>query len=133
MPFDALCACNDGYVRVFVSHLPNLRFTHFLSGLDDDASECNFEGGSRASISGYTEWLTDTRPIVTAGWDWHLDLTSGTPIYVREGLPRTNLMLVDGTTNHDLGDTQTGLMLSELIDQSEWQANVSKHIATRYA
>lgn len=133
MPVDAPRVSNDGYIRVSASGLLNLRLTHFLSGLDDDASERNVEGGSRASMSGYTEWLTNTIPAITVGWDWYLDLIRGTPIYVREGLPRTNLMLVDGTTNHDLGDTQTSALLGELIDQSGWQADIDKHIAIRYA
>lgn len=130
---NGLLVSEDGYVRVPLSAILAMRLTHFLSGLDDDSPEHPLEGGCSASISGYTEWLTNTDPVITVGWDWYLDLTTGAPVYVRDGLPRTNLMALDGASAQDIGDLQTGALLATLIDRSGWQDAICKHIATRYA
>lgn len=128
-----LYVSDDGYVRIPLAALRTLRFTHFLSGLDDDCPEHCVEGGCIQSISGYTEWLTDTDPTITVGWDWCLDLTGTTPAYVRHGLPRTNLMARDDNLPRDLGDLRTGTLLAALIDRLDWQSVVRHNISIRYS
>lgn len=116
-----------------LSELSSLTLTHFLSGLDDEATEYNHNDVNQTTISGYTEWLSQGEPAITVGWDWHLDLTNNVPCYVRDGWPRTNLMLVDTVTHQDLGDEATAASLARLIDQSEWTCETIKHIGLRYA
>lgn len=123
----------DGYVRMPLTELFSLSLTHFLSGLDDDAAERKFNDVTQTTISGYTEWLSLGVPTITVGWDWCLDLTASVPRYVRDGWPRTNLMLVDAVTHQDLGDEATAINLARLIDQSEWACDTTKHIRMRYA
>jgi hypothetical protein len=126
-----LTVSSDGYVRISTSALANLRFTHFLSGLDGNTIERNYEGGYHAYISGYTEWLTNTAPVVTLGWDWYVDSIDQEK-YIRKGPPRTNLMFVNDMTHHDLGDIHTGVLLGEYIDLLDWQAELHKHMTTRF-
>lgn len=123
----------DGYVRIPLPELSSLTLTHFLSGLDDDAGERKLNDVTQTTISGYTEWLSQGEPAVTVGWDWHLDLTASVPRYVRDGWPRTNLMLVDAVTRQDLGDEATAANLARLIDQSEWARDAINHVGMRYA
>lgn len=123
----------DGYVRMSLPELLSLSLTHYLSGLDEDFAERVRGGVIQTTISGYTEWLSQGEPVVTVGWDWRLNLTPGVPSYVRDDLPRSNLMLVDAFTQQDLGDEATAASLARLIDQSDWTDDAAKHIRIRYA
>lgn len=123
----------DGYIRMSLSNLMALPLNHFLSGLDDSLTQHAAEDGTRASICGYTEWLSASTPAVTVGWDWCLDLTGASPRYVRAGCPRSNVMLIDEGNGQDLGDNATSVMMMAKIDQSGWENDVQKHIAMRYA
>lgn len=128
-----LFVSDDGYVRMPAAMARTLRFAHVLSGLDDDCPEHCMEGGCIQSISGYTEWLTDTDPVITVGWDWRLDPTGTTPGYVRHGSPRTNLMARDDQMAKDLGDLRTEALLAALIDRLDWQSTVRRYLSIRYS
>lgn len=110
-----------------------LHLCHFISGLDDELSEPPLKDGCAISISGYTEWLSSTMPLISVGWDWHLDLATGTPVYVRDGLPRTNLMAFDSASTEDMGDQKTGHLLATLIDHLGWQEAISEYLVSRYS
>lgn len=132
-PADSLKVSQDGYVRMSLSTFMELPLLHFLSGLDDDPVCHTVEGGTEASISGYTEWLSTSVPTVTIGWDWRIDLATGTPRYLREGWLRTNVMIVDTDNGQDFGDEATAASVASRIDQIGWENDVSKYIAMRYA
>jgi hypothetical protein len=122
----------DGYVRLTLEALLAIPLVHLLSGLDDDSPILPQEGASFASISGYTEWLSTTAPIITVGWDWRLDVSQGLPIYVRLVASRSNVMLVD-VLQQDLGFAKTSYLLGTAIDALAWQEKVCIYITSRYA
>jgi len=64
----------DGYVRLTLEAFLVTSLVHLVSGLDEDSPLISQEGGSLARISGYTEWVSATPPIITLGWDWWLDV-----------------------------------------------------------
>lgn len=121
----------DGYVRLELAKLLNTPLEHLLSGLDEEPPISQKEGASAAVISGYTEWISSTKPAITLGWDWYLDATEGSPRCIRVGSPRSNVMLLD-TEKKDLGAIQTDLLLESAIDAIPWQQKTFQAICTRY-
>jgi|UniRef100_E6QVK6 hypothetical protein len=122
----------DGYVRLTLETFLVTPLVHLVSGLDEDSPNPSQEGGSLARISGYTEWVSASTPIITLGWDWWLDVSRGKFDYVRSGAPRCNVMLVDAM-QRDLGSVQTLGLLEAAIDGLAWREEVQKQIVTRYA
>lgn len=122
----------DGYVRLTLETCLVTALVHLVSGLDEDSPIHSQEGGSLARISGYTEWVSATTPIITLGWDWWLDVSQGQTVYVRLGAPRCNVMLVN-VMQRDLGTATTSVTLETVIDALAWQEEVHKYIVTRYA
>ena len=121
----------DGYLRMTVSTIENIPLVHLLSGLDEDEIDSDQLQAEVCRISGYTEWVSSTKPVITIGWDWRLDVSQGLPRYVLEGLPRSNLMFLDGQ-RRDLGSTQTATMLRAVVEAIFWQEETAKAIRNRY-
>lgn len=121
----------DGYIRLTLEGLQHTPLIHFLSGLDEDHPESPRPGATACAISGYTEWVSDTFPTITIGWDWRLDVSYGRVHYVREGSPRSNLMLQD-SMSHDLGPVSTYRLIEAVIDTIGWQDKTAKSISARY-
>ena len=121
----------DGYVRLTPEQFQAIPLVHLLSGLDPDEPLPLHEGASRTDISGYTEWVSETAPVITLGWDWRMEGASGQARYLRTGLPRSNIMLVDDL-RRDLGSAKTAKLLEAAIDKTAWQAVVQRRIMDRY-
>ena len=100
----------DGYVRLTLEQFQAIPLVHLLSGLDPDEFPPLHEGASRTDISGYTEWVSETTPVITLGWDWRMEGASGQARYLRTGFPRSNIMLVDDR-RRDLGSAKTAKLL----------------------
>lgn len=111
----------DGLIRASIDELLSLPIVHLMSGLDVEdrlpASAC----GRETTISGYTEWVTQTEPPITIGWDWYLcaGTGAGNTCCRRVGPPRANVMLVD-----DSGDDkpwhQNLECLGTVVDVLPW-------------
>ena len=123
--------CEDGYVRLTLETFKATPLVHLVSGLDEDSPITFQEGGSLTRISGYTERVSSTKPIITLGWDWWLDVSHGQAVYVRSGAPRCNVMLIDAM-QCDFGLAKTTALLETAIDALAWREDVQKHIVTRY-
>lgn len=121
----------DGYIRLSLETFQSTPLVHLLSGLDEDSPIHSREGASLARISGYTEWVSTTTPIITLGWDWQMDVLQENACYTMLGAPRSNVMLVDAM-QIDLGPTETEERLKAAINAFNWQPEVQKHIAARY-
>lgn len=121
----------DGYVRLTLEQFQWIPLVHLLSGLDHDKYHSLHEGASQTHISGYTEWISETAPVITLGWDWRLEGASGRTHYLRTGLPRSNIMLVDDQ-RRDLGPANTTKLLEVAIDKTAWPAVIQRHIMDRY-
>ncbi|MBU2839265.1 DUF4902 domain-containing protein [Acidithiobacillus thiooxidans] len=122
----------DGYVRLTLEQFQAIPLVHLLSDLDHDEYPPLHEGASQTHISGYTEWVSETAPIITLGWDWRMEGASGQIHYLRTGFPRSNVMLVDDQ-RRDLGSTITAKLLEATIDKADWQAVIQRHLMDRYA
>ena len=124
---------DDGLVRLTLDRLRTIPFTHLLSGLDEhDGSLLSCEGAGLDPISGYTEWVSTTSPVITLGWDWWLDVSATPCIHTHIGAPRSNVMIVDAQ-HHDLGMPKTDAELERLIASWPWQGAVVHFIGSRYA
>lgn len=115
-----------------VSAFENIPLMHLLSGLDETNIDSDQQRTDVCGITGYTEWISSTTPIISIGWDWRLDVTQGRLRYVLEGLPRSNLMFQDAE-RRDLGPIRTASVLKAALDTISWQEETIKAISARYA
>lgn len=128
----ALVVSRDGYLRLTLSAFRAIVLRHLFSGLDQDSeSSTHAAGASEASILGFTEWVSDTTPAVSLGWDWRLNTLGGRPRYVRDSEVRSNVMLIEPGLG-DLGDLATSATLSAAIDALAWEAETGQYISNRY-
>lgn len=126
-----LYVSEDGYIRISNSTLSRLQFDHIFSDIDDSHRDYSMQESEICVLSGYTEWISLCVPVVSIGWDWcaSTDLQRG--IYVRSGVPRSNIMLVDCCMN-DLGLSETVKVIENLIDTFNWQEKTADTISILY-
>ncbi len=126
-----LTISKDGYIRLSFQELQKVRFHHLMSGLDETNTNHASLGATQAAITGYTEWLSDTTPSITIGWDWLMEFIDGRIQLRQIGSPRSNIMLQAGH-HGDIGHEKS-LLLQELrIDELGWQSIVMEQINKRY-
>ncbi len=115
----------QGLIRLTYEALSAIPLNHLLSGVDtgggDDAC------GRPTELTGFTEWVTQTTPAITIGWDWKIEFRDGQSRYERLGLPRTNVMLVNGQ-GQDHGWDQNLSHLGRLVDSVSWSDKVDEAI-----
>lgn len=116
---------HDGYVRLTPERFVQMRLSHLHTGVDEDRPLVSAEGATLASITGYTEWISATRPAITVGWDWQMTARDGQIHFIPLGYPRSNLMFVDKHGN-DLGPSATEALLRSWVESFEWQPSVHK-------
>ncbi|AXF86706.1 hypothetical protein DTO96_102462 [Ephemeroptericola cinctiostellae] len=127
---------DDGYVRLTLSLLHEIPLRHCTSGLDDNPTPPITHAAGITEITGYTEWVSDTIPAISIGWDWQIGganhpqgITCISPV-------RSNLMLMAGVQTsdspQDVGETQSEAWLAEYIQTIPWQITVTTFINQRY-
>ena len=124
----------DGTVHLDRSTLLETRFRHIVSGLYEEsvANEVGMGTGAIAArLEGFTEWVSETCPRITLGWDWEWQFVSGRSGYRRREAPFSNVVLVD-QDGRDIGVADTARLLGDVIDQRDWQDTVVAYLATRY-
>lgn len=126
-----LSISKDGYVRLSRHELSKIVLKHLISGLDEDDLPDSGDG-KPSTISGYTEWQSNTDPAISIGWDWCLKISQGKYQYALSGFPRSNVMLVDECNNKDLDPASTEKALEALIETTDWNPSVQKYISERY-
>ena len=128
-----LSVSEDGYVRLSFDELKPIVLDHFLSGLDEDIP--NTSNASHAAvitvITGYTEWLSATSPIITMGWDWQMGVMGNRILLRKVGEPRSNLMLQD-SERCDVGPAKTAILLGIFVDSLDWQLPTQQYINHSY-
>lgn len=123
----------DGWVRLRFATLQDIPLVHLVSGLDEEQHAAPLpHGATAAAISGYTEWVSTTVPVISIGWDWWLDTSSLPPKLVLAGEPRSNVMLLD-LRDRDIGMVKTAVILEAVVDALAWQGIVREVIRSRYA
>jgi hypothetical protein len=121
----------DGYIRLAPAQFSTTVFNHLISGLDEDNPPFSGESAACTAITGYTEWLSETEPKLSVGWDWMMGVEDGKVCFHRVGEPRSNCMLVDAE-QRDLGHLASKAALACLVDAFGWQQEVERQIAARY-
>jgi hypothetical protein len=124
--------CQDGFIRLDCDALQQIELIHLVSGLDDDPAAVLKCGSVVSAISGFTEWISTSRPVLSVGWDWVIGSRNGHAQYMMVGKPRSNIMLVDGESQ-DLGADATADLLIIRLEQLIWQDITSAAITSRYA
>lgn len=127
-PTHTYAISEDGHIRLRLAELRAVRLLHLISGLDEDIPELDSGGALPTTISGYTEWVSNTTPVISIGWDWQM-ADSTQPC--RIGEPRSNLILQD-VHYRDVDYFKTALLLQDFVDALDWQRIVMKQIAVRY-
>ncbi len=110
---------DDGFVRLSLDGILDVRLEHFLSGADHDPrgrARC----GVPTIICGYSEWVSRTTPRISLGWDWRLSSAQGLIGLVRVGLPRSNVMLID-RHGADYGWQHNLEALATVVDALPWR------------
>lgn len=125
---------SDGYLRLTLPAFRTMALMHVMSELELEGKHASAgpAGASLASIIGYTEWASRSRPAMSLGWDWRLDTSTGRPRYERIGEVRSNIMLLD-SQERDLGGVATETLLCIAVDSLAWQQTVGHYITDRYA
>ena len=119
----------DGYVRMKFETFQHTEILHWLSGIDDDRPSAGGIGANYSDITGYTEWISNSVPAITIGWDWKLTSVSGAATLIHTGIPGSNLMFLDGN-NLDLGAARTRQLLVNWLDIFNWQPETLKALST---
>lgn len=123
---------DDGYIRLSKITLESIQLQHLDSGLYDDEFESSGEQNVVCNILGYTEWVTDTDPAISIGWDWTIDYRYQPPRYKLVGLPFSNIILQD-SYSRDLESEVCLNYLTVLISQMDWMQHVSGAITNKYS
>lgn len=123
----------DGYVRLTLADVLKVRLRHLLSELDFQSMPIRLgTGASAVSITGFTEWVSDTFPALSFGWDWQLDGSDSRVKYLRSSPIRSNVMLID-EQRRDVGSVATAARLCDALDRLNWQEAVQNNITSRYS
>lgn len=113
-------AC-DFYVRSDEWHFQRMLLRHVQSELEL-TNEVNpsreSEGASASVLCGCSEWVTESDPPITAGWDWAV--TASGDVLLNRHSVRTNLILVDENGN-DFGHVVSIGAVVCRIEQLPWQ------------
>lgn len=126
LPIIAVSA--DSYIRLTFEKFWKMKLVHLVSGLDEDKSVCLQKGAISTEITGYTEWVSDTTPAISVGWDWMIQAEGR---YQRISEPRSNLMLMD-SRRQDFGPVKTTALIEIVIDEMAWQKLIQQYISRRY-
>jgi hypothetical protein len=123
---------HDSYIRLTFEDLRRIPLVHLISGLDEDKPVLLQEGATFAEITGYTEWVSETTPTISVGWDWIIQTfqVSG-GYYKRSSEPRSNLMLIN-SQQCDIGSIKCASLIETVIDEIDWQSTVQHYLGTRY-
>jgi hypothetical protein len=122
----------DGLIRLTVDQLLSTPLEHLVSGVDLDPNGVPAACGRQTSLSGYTEWVSTQDPTISIGWDWRLQTLAAGVRWVRVGLPRSNLMLMQdtGADTPWYGNLE---ILGTVVDALAWREILPQVVAARYA
>lgn len=121
--------CSDGLIRLSIDQLLSTPIVHLSSGSDVEDVRPESACGSSTTMSGFTEWGTRTLPAITIGWDWCIQTGQAAHRWSRVGLPRTNVMLVDGA-GQDRPWAQNLEYLATVVDALPWVETVPQAVSS---
>lgn len=119
----------DGYVRLTLEELSDVKLTHLISGLDQAGDLHAFSETTATDITGYTEWRSQGTPAVSIGWDWEMTTQAGICQLRMLNHPRSNLMLIKTSSGIDVGQLENSTLLKNFVGQLAWQEAVIEFLA----
>ena len=119
-------ASHDGYIRLSLSHLGQVPLIHLDSALDDDMLEELRIRTVPAEAAGYSEWCSNTVPVLSIGWTWFKHSHSRELVQAPEAV-RSNVMLID-KFGYDLGAATTSLLFGTWLATHNWKPVVESHV-----
>jgi hypothetical protein len=122
---------DNGYIRLTKKYFQALKLQHLVSALYVTSKKSTIKVDTIDQIEGFTEWVSDTQPAVSLGWDWILDTNQNPPLYRRWGLPYSNIMLTDNL-KADLDQVESERLIISAIDQLNWESVVFEFISKTY-
>lgn len=114
---------NDGYIRMDPQVLEGLRLVHLISGSAEQVVPAGSPVWTGPGASGYTEWVSETIPAVSLGWEWVVDPAGVDRMPRRVGNPYGNVMIVD-REGRDIGADRSAHLLGNVADRLNWQIEV---------
>jgi hypothetical protein len=124
---------DDGLTRLTYSDLKGISFKHIYSELNQDKTAFSSVQDSQTILSGLTEWVSDTTPVLSIGWDWKFDPFKTPPDYKLDGKPYSNIMLISETERVDIGKSATLEILICYISKLSWPDSVKTYLNGKYA
>jgi hypothetical protein len=118
----------DGYIRLPLKQLLRLKFAPIISAPDKNILAELAADGQAAAEAGYTEWITQTDPCISVGWDWYRDKSTQRVLFAGNDV-RSNVMLVD-TRGRDLGMHLTAVLMSAWLTTFNWQETIEPSLYT---
>ena len=122
----ALTVSEDGYIRLSWHTLLGLDFSHLASGLDEEPGRLR-DAATPTLISGYTEWVSNTWPAVSIGWDWLLDMHNRNISLRRINDPRSNILL-QRDDGRDCSSACSARQTGSFVDRLDWIGHVGRHV-----
>lgn len=122
----------DGHIRLSLQQLANLELHHLYSSLYDEQNLNLSNTSSLTDIQGFTEWVSDTTPSISVGWDWQVHYQTGTTGYSMMGLPFSNLLLKNNQ-EQDFSIDESMSMLAIWLNSLKWQEKLFEYIQSKYA
>lgn len=115
----------QGLIRITYEALNSTSLVHLLSGVDADegVKAC----GRLTELTGFTEWVSQSVPVISIGWDWRIVYLGEMPLYERLGLPRTNVLILDDSGRDRVWDDSL-MQLCEYVDSVPWGVPVDEII-----
>lgn len=120
---------NPSFVHLTFSQLQEIRFTHLISGMDEDGPPDTGDAAVTIAITGYTEWIAGTT--ITLGWDWQMLHEKAAVRLSRISPPNSNLVL-ESAGGAELDDDKTDALLGAFVDSFDWQSQTLAYLNHRY-
>lgn len=111
----------DGFLRIELGSVLTSKFTHLFSDLCPEPAQ--HSAGGWCLASGFSEWCSHDSKAISLGWDWVVIADRLELALIRVGLPKSNVMLIDGK-GRDYGWLESLEILTTVIDALPWQCEV---------
>ena len=116
---------NYGLISLTLQDLIAIELKHLISGLDTESENSIINCGRETEIAGFTEWISETKPAITIGWDWCFDYKKSYTSLQPLGHPRSNIILIDESRKeYSYEDNLIGL--SHFINTFPWHKTVQQ-------
>ncbi|WP_053007608.1 DUF4902 domain-containing protein [Pragia fontium] len=121
---------DDLRVKVHIDFFEHIEFIHLHSAVYEEPANQHFLGGVATVINGYTEWVSQTSPVISMGWDWELRYENACCQYVKIGPIFSNVVFHASESTSPIQDEEawTQQLLDNKIAQIEWQSKTGQYI-----